>query len=165
MALIGGFMPARKALPDDDHVMRFASRSKRVVDSEGKCFGPSPAAFAIRTTDEGGLSVTWVEYFGTLNEASRASAAAAYRQTLRDKRLPSEAIFAWAQVSVIKRAGAEYRKGLRVVHDPVDGNPAHAEIRHFNDEDLDLLEYMASDVFRDYVVVRDMNIPAPGASD
>lgn len=153
-------MAARKALPDPHHVMRFVSRSKRIYDPDTDVYsGPSPAAFAMRDCDRGGLSVTWIEHFGPFGNASRAGAATAHRETLRDKKLPQNAIFAWAQVAEIKRAGDEYRKGVRVVHDPVEGNEGHSEIRHFTDDDLDLLDYMSSEVFCDYAVVKDMGIP------
>lgn len=153
-------MPVRKALPEADHVMRFVSRSKRLHDPDTDIYsGPSPAAFAMRAEDKGGLSVTWVEPFGDFGQNARAKAAAAHRETLREKKLPPNAIFAWAAVAEIKRAGDEYRKGVRVVHDPVDGNPGHSEIRHFSDEDLDLLDYMSSEVFVDYEVVKAMGIP------
>lgn len=153
-------MPARKTLPDQDHVMRFASWSKQIIDPDTEVSsGPSPAAFELRASDEGGLSVTWVEYFGAFGPETRASAAAAHRETLKEKRLPPKAIFAWAEVAAIKQAGDEYRKGLRVVHDPVDGNPGHAEIRHFTDEDLDLLDYMSSAVFTEFATVKNMGVP------
>ena len=155
-------MPARKALPDTDHVMRFASQSKRFVDPDTEEFsGPTPAAFAIRSVDEGGLSVTWVEHFGEFSAATRGVAAAAHRESLNDKRLPKNAIFAWANVASVKAAGVAYSKGLRVVHAPVAGNDGHAEIRHFSDEDLDLLDHLSSSVFVEYEVVKDMDIPAP----
>lgn len=155
-------MPVRKALPVSDHVMRFAPRSRRIHDPETDTYlGPSPAAFAIREDDFGGLSVTWIEHFGDNGTISRAKAAAAHRATLREKRLPPNAIFAWAQVEKIVEAGVQYRKALRVVHDPVEGNEGHAEIRHFSDEDLDLLDYISSEVFTEYASVKDMEIPSP----
>ncbi|MDR7153281.1 hypothetical protein J2W40_000075 [Sphingobium xenophagum] len=159
MAQIGGSMAARKALPDEDHVMRFAPQSRQIIGPDGERGGPSPAAFELREADKGGLSVTWVEYFGGFDRASRSAAAAAHRETLREKRLPASAIFAWAKVAEIKAAGKVYRKAIRVVHDPVPGNVGHAEIRHFTDDDLDLLEYMASDVFTNYDRVNAMDIP------
>lgn len=154
-------MPARKALPDGDHVMRFASSSKRFVDPDtDERSGPTPAAFAIRASDEGGLSVTWIEHFGDFSAATRGKAAAAHRETLKEKKLPPNAIFAWADVAAIKEAGAGYDKGLRVVHAPVPGNDGHSEIRHFSDEDLDLLDHLSSSVFVEYAAVKDMDIPA-----
>ncbi|MFN3475813.1 MAG: hypothetical protein ACK4ZW_17380 [Blastomonas sp.] len=139
--------------------MRFAARSKRIHDPDIDCyFGPSPAAFALRDGDKGGISVTWVEFFGSFNKQSRALAATAFRDTLRDKKLPPNAIFAWARISDIKRAGNQYRKGVRVVHDPVEGNQGHAEIRHFTPEDLDILDYLSSSVFIEYCEVKNMEL-------
>lgn len=159
-AQIGGLVPARKALDESHHVMRFASRSRRFLDPEtDQYLGPTPAAFALRDDDNGGMSVTWVEAFGSFSAKSRGLAAAAHRETLREKKLPKEAIFAWAKVADIKAAGNQYSKALRVVHDPVDGNPGHSEIRHFTDDDLELLDYFSSFVFSEYSAVKDMDIP------
>jgi hypothetical protein len=152
-------MVARKALPDDHHVMRYVPRSKQFIDDDENCLGPSPAAFAIRQDDEGGLSVTEVEHFGSMNPSSRALAAAAYRDSLHSKKLGATAVFAWAAVGDIRRAANGYEKTVRIVHAPVDGNPAHAEIRHFTGEDLDLLEYFATDVFNQFETVAAMDIP------
>lgn len=153
-------MAARKALPDHHHVMRFAAKSKRFHHPDtGQALGLSPAAFAIREGDEGGLSVTEIEFFGPLSPASLAEAAVAYRASQESKRLGPQGAFAWAEINAIKAAAQQYDKKVRVVHAPVDGNPAHAEIRHFTDDDLDLLAFFASDVFSNYVIVQDMTLP------
>lgn len=152
-------MAARKALPNDHHVLRFASLARRVVHADGTVGGPSPAAFSLSASDKGGLSVTWVEYFGKMDHATRGLAAAAHRESLDSKKLPSQGVFAWALNSDILQAGNEYRKTLRVVHDPVEGNDGHSEVRRFTDEDLDLLEFMSTDVFKHFIAVKDMDIP------
>lgn len=121
--------------------------------------GPGPGAFALREDDAGGLSVTEVEYFGTLSPVTRRAAAVAHRESLASKSVGKQAIYAWAQVAKVKHAAAIYGKSVRVIHDPVDGNPGHAEIRHFTDEDLDLLEHFATDVFHEYETVAEMNLP------
>ena len=131
--------------------MRFASKSKQIIDPDTlACSGLSPAAFALREDDNGGLSVTWIEYFGSFGPQEIALAANAHRLAQLSKSLPPSGVFAWAKVTKIKQAALGFRKSLRVVHDPIDGNEAHAEIRHFTDEDLDLLDHFASDVFVEY---------------
>jgi len=94
-----------------------------------------------------------------MNRATRAAAAVAHRASLKSKSLGKQAIFAWAKVSDVVAAGLEYDRELRVVHDPVDGNPGHAEVRRFTDDDLDLLDYFATEVFQDYETVAAMNLP------
>lgn len=153
-------MVARRALPDADHVMRFAPLSRQLIDGDtGASIGIAPTAFAIRAADKGGLSVTWIEHFGKDGRNSRAAAAAAYRESLPSKKLPAKGAFAWAEIEAIKNAGVPYRKRIRVVHDPVEGNPGHAEVRHFDDDDLELLELLATDVFIDWEFVANMSVP------
>jgi len=154
-------MVARRAVADEHHVLRYAPKSKRFLHPEtAEPLGISPAAFAIRPGDEGGLSVTEVEHYGAMSADTRRLAAAAFRESQPSRKLGAQAAFAWARVSVIKAIGTEYGKGIRVVHSPVDGNPGHAEMRHFTDDDLDLLDFFATDVFSEYEVVADMGIPA-----
>lgn len=152
-------MVARKAISEYYHVMRHIPATKRWVNEAGEREGPSPAGFALRPDDKGGLSVTEVEFFGTSSPAARREAASAYRNSLLSKKLGSQSIFAWAKVANIRQAAAVYNKQIRVVHDPVPGNPGHAEIRHFTDDDLDLLDHFAMEVFIKYEVVANMQIP------
>lgn len=156
-------MVARKALPDQHHVMRYAAKSKRFHHPDtGMPMGPSAAAFGMRDEDEGGLSVTEIEFFGPNSPLTRGLAAAAYRDSQASKKLGTQAIFSWALIGTVKQAAEAYGKTVRVVHAPVAGNPAHAEVRHFTYEDLDLLAFFASDVFLDFEVVAEMDIPAIG---
>jgi hypothetical protein len=160
-----GWMAAKKALPDAHHVMRFASKQKRFIHPDTlEPMGPSPAAFALREGDEGGVSVVEVEHFGAFDLASRRSAAIAHRNTTRDKKLGPQAIFAWAKVVDVVGAGKKYGKALRVVSAPVDGNPAHAEIRHFAPEDIDILDYYATDVFQEWCTVKDLSLTPHNAA-
>lgn len=151
-------MPARKELCKEHHVMRYVPPSKRFVDPEGRQLGPSPAGFKLRDDDKGGLSVTEIEYYGPQSPETRAKAAAAFKESLGSKKLGVNGIFAYAKIERIKIASLKYDKKIRIVHDPVPGNPGHAEIRHFTDEDLSLLDHFATDVFDAYDVVKDMNI-------
>lgn len=152
-------MAARRPLSDEHHVLRYISATKRFVDEHGTRLGPGPASFVLREDDKGGLSVTEVEYYGPMSSASRRVAATAYRESLESKKIGAQAIFAWARVEKIRDASLSFNKKVRIVHDPVTGNPGHAEVRHFSDEDLELLEHFSSDVFKEYEIVADMNLP------
>jgi hypothetical protein len=139
--------------------MRYIPSSKRFFAEDGTVLGPSPAGFVLRDDDRGGLSVTEIEHFGDMSAAARREAAVAHRESLPSKKVGAAGIYAWAQIDAAKTAALAYNKKIRVVHDPVDGNPGHAEIRHFTDEDLDLLDHFATDVFVDYEVIADMALP------
>ncbi|THD38305.1 MAG: hypothetical protein E7773_00695 [Sphingomonas sp.] len=139
--------------------MRYVAPNKRVVDENAVRGGPGPGAFKLTPEDEGGLSVTEIEHFGANDAPTRVIAAVAFRASIPSKKLGANGLFARATVGAVKSAAAGYKKSVRVVHDPVEGNPGHAEIRHFDDNDFDLLAFFATDVFVDYEVVSAMGIP------
>lgn len=153
-------MIARRAIPDDDHVSRFVPKNRQDRDPETDEFrGLTIAACQLRTTDNGGLSVTWIEHFGPYGQQAKRDAAVAYRASLSSGKLPPQAAFAYAEVSRIKAAARQFDKAVRVVWDPVEGNPGHAEVRHFADDDLRLLDLLSTETFIDPDFVREMNLP------
>ena len=155
-------MVVRKELPPDDHVSRFVpySRQEREPDTD-KLIGLTAAACELSARDKGGLSVNWIEFFGQYSRNARISSACAYRASLQSNKLPAKGLFAYAQVRAIKDVAHSYQKPVRVVHCPVPGNEAHSEIRHFDDQDIELLERLAVEVFSDLEVVKDLNLPPP----
>lgn len=160
----GGSLVARAPVPLADHVMRFVPKNKQQRDPDTDAYqGLSAAAFALRAEDAGGLSVTWVEYFGGQSPANLRAGAAAYRESLDSKKLGPTGLFAIAEVRDISSKAANYRKSVRVVHSPVPGNDGHAEVRHFTDDDMQLLDSLARDVFTQVVFVRDLGLPKRAA--
>jgi glucokinase len=111
--------------------------------------------------DKGGMSVTWIEHFGAFGMAAKRQGAIAFRESQQSRKLGATAVFATAQVQKILDAGTGFSKQLRVVYDPVPGNSGHAEIRHFEDDDLQLLDLLASDVFSDIDHVASLRLPKP----
>ncbi|HEY6813946.1 MAG TPA: hypothetical protein VI168_00270 [Croceibacterium sp.] len=103
--------------------------------------------------------MTWIEHFGAKSSASKRAAAIAFRASLPSKKLPASGLFASAQVGAVLAAGHSFQNELRVVHDPVIGNSGHAEIRHFDDSDLELLDHMASSVFDEIDFVSTLRLP------
>ena len=83
----------------------------------------------------------------------------AYRESLTSKKLGPQGLFALAPVGAVIAKADEYRKSVRVVHAPVPGNEGHAEVRHFTDEDISLLDSLARDVFVEVHFVRDLGLP------
>ena len=140
--------------------MRFVPKNKQRRHPDTDAYqGLSPAAFALRAEDKGGLSVTWLEYFGPASPANVVAGALAYRESLQSKKLGAEGLFAAAPVAAITNMGKTYGKALRVVHAPVPGNDGHAEVRHFTDDDLRLLDQLAADVFSQIHFVKALNLP------
>lgn len=152
-------MIARRALPDDDHVSRYIPKNRQHRDDTDQYLGLSLAGFALRPEDRGGLSVTWIERFGEYGPKAKRAAAVAYRESQDSKRIGKTALFAYAEVAKIKKAAVDYGKAVRIVTDPVDGNEGHAQVRHFTDDDLRLLELLASEVFGEVDFVGDLNLP------
>ncbi len=109
--------------------------------------------------DRGGMSVTWVEYFGPFGIAAKKAAAIAFRESQPSKKIGAKAVFATGNVQRILDAGSAFSKALRVVHDPVSDNRGHSEVRHFEDDELELLDLLASDVFSDINHVANLGLP------
>jgi len=142
--------------------MRYVPYVRQHRDPETDAYlGLTPQAMELREEDKGGLSVTWVEYYGSYGIPAKRDAAIAFREALATKHIGSKAVFATAQVQSIVDASSNYRKSIRVVHDPVTGNPGHAEVRHFTDDDLGLLDHLAADVFTEIDKIADLKLPKP----
>jgi hypothetical protein len=153
-------MAARKPLPGVDHVMRFVPRSKQHWDEETNQFlGLGSGACMLRDDDKGGLSVTWIEHFGAKGAPAKRDAAVAFRSSLPSKKLPAQGLFASAEVNNIIHAGKVHQKKLRVVHDPIPDNTGHSEVRHFTDDDFELLDLLASEIFIEIDFVGDLDLP------
>lgn len=153
-------MIARRAIPDDNHVSRFVPYMQQDRDPDTDEFrGLTIAACRLRRTDNGGLSVTWIENFGPYGRQAKHDAAVAFRASLKSRKLPPQAAFAYAEVARIKAAADQFDKSVRVVWDPVEGNQGHAEVRHFTDDDCRLLDLLSTEVFVEPDIVRDMGLP------
>lgn len=153
-------MVARRAIPSADHIMRYVQKSRQHRDPDTDEFlGLAPGAFMLGPKDEGGMSVSWIEFFGPLSQAAKKEAAIAFRESLDRKKLGGSAVFATAQVQAVLDAGKAFSKQLRVVYAPVPGNDGHAEVRHFSDDDLELLDWLASAAFLEIDHVAGMGLP------
>lgn len=152
-------MVARRPLPKTDHVMRYVPKARQERDDDDVFLGLALGAFMLGANDRGGMSVTWIEWFGPFGTETKKQAAMAFRASLESKKLGATAVFATAKVESVLAAGEAFSKPLRVVYDPVPGNPAHAEIRHFDQDDLELLDFLAIGIFTDIDHVADLNLP------
>ncbi len=129
-------------IPDPHHVMRFVPKKHLIKDEDGNLTGGIlPQAFQLKPKDEGRLSVTWLEYFAGAHTEQCTAAIKALRASLRIK--PSDG-FAVGQIADIKARCHSRRHQIRVVHSPVVGNKAHAEVLQLPENEAVLLEELAT---------------------
>lgn len=62
---------------------------------------------------------------------------------------------------MVLNAGEAFANALRLVYDPVPGSPGHAEVRHSDDSDLELADFLASDVSTDINHIAELHLPKP----
>jgi hypothetical protein len=149
-------------LPDEHHVIRVVPFTKLETDGEGRPTGRVLfSAFQRRETEEG-LSVTWLEYFAGDRPVQIVRAVHAIRAS-NFKPSPKSA-FAIGGVGPIKQQCVAKNHKIRIIHDPVDDNKAHAELRQFPRDDVALLEALATSGWSELVfnaAVAKGEAPAP----
>ena len=138
-------------LPDDEHVVRHLSPRDIIRDEDTQqitgCF---PQAFELKDGEDD-LSVNWLEYFdGTEPDQLAATACAISR--VRAVR-PSHA-FAIGNVGEIKAACFDYDLKVRIIHEPDGGNDAHAAVHRYRDDEIELLELLAQEIWSRFVDAR-----------
>jgi len=140
-------LKAHDPLPDPDHVVRLVDYKRQERDPHTDAFrGIFPAAFELRDIDKGALSVTWVEYFKSQDDPVRAAIEAICSAM---KKSQEDSVFAIGQVAAIKSASETSGHSVRVIYAPTGNNKAHSSIRQFSNEDLELLDHWASEIFSD----------------
>lgn len=135
-----------KNLPDDDHVMRYVPWTRLRRDEDDNVIGVLPEAFQLRQ-DEDCLSVNWIEFY--TDPATRV-----YRSVLalrNSRKAGAKSAFVIGNVGKIKAACTIHGCKVRVLHEPKEGEPAHASIRRLPRDDLILLAVLADDVFADMI--------------
>jgi hypothetical protein len=131
------------ALPHHDHVCRQIGFRHLVLDEADHVVGISYTGFELGPNDDD-LSVTWLEYFcGSWEEMVRAAFAATCRTRVPGRK----GVLAWANVGSIIEDCAKARRKVRVIHDPIDGNDAHALITQLPRDDIALLDLLATETF------------------
>jgi hypothetical protein len=142
--------------------MRHVPYGQQVRDAEDDSFiGIVATAFSIRPSDDGGLSLTWVEHYGPKSLATYSNAASRFRDSLQSRKLGAKAYFAIGKAGVARKTAATYGKKIRLVHAPAGPNTGHVELRRFTDEDRRLLDALALDVFAEHVAVAELTLLPP----
>ena len=140
--------------------MRFVPYKQQVRCPDTDAFlGIANIAFSLRLSDDGGLSMQWVEYYGAKSAATYSAAAIDFRDNLPSKRLGPTGYFAIGNVGHSKAVAADAGKQIRIVHEPDGTNMGHASVRRFDDEDRALLDTLAIDVFSEHVAVSSLALP------
>ena len=139
--------------------MRYVPYGQQIRDAESESFlGISGKAFVIRASDDGGLSVTWIEHYGEKTSKTIGIAADRFRDSLEKKKLAPKACFAIGIAGQTKAIASQYGKKVRLVHSPDGLNTGHVEVRRFSDEDRALLEALV-DVFDEHVMISNLELP------
>lgn len=150
-------------LPDPHHVMRFVPKKHLIKDDDGNLTGGIfPEAFQLKPKDEKRLSVTWLEYFAGDYTDQRTAAIKALRASLNIR--PNDG-FAVGQIAGIKARCNSRRHKIRVVHAPVDSNKAHAEVLQLPENEMILLEELATGEWSTLVLNSAVEAGAKSAPD
>ena len=136
-------------LPPEHHVIRAVSPSRLRKDENNIVVGVLHTAFERRPQDDG-LSVTWMEYFAGSRDQQIVAAVQAIRAS---KITPSpNSGFAIGNTGTIATTCADRGHKIRIIHVPEDDNKAHAELRTFPRDELQLLERLAATVWAELVL-------------
>src|SRR3954454_21240639 len=128
--------------------MRYVPWKKLRKDENDNVLGFLPQAFQLRPDAEAAsgwedsLSVCWIEHF---SEPTRKNEAV--WELRRAQKAGGKSAFGIGNVGQIKAKCAAHGHRVRIVHEPLEGQPAHSGIRRLPPEDLLLLAALAEDAF------------------
>jgi hypothetical protein len=140
-------------LPNEHHVVRHVPLGKTRRDAEGNILGILPAAIE-RREGEKYLSVNYLEYFSGTNKQQMAEVKAAVIAAKQSKSIGTKGLFATANVGTLKSVvQAKTTKKIRIAYAPTDHNPSHSAIHDIPEEDIELMDQLADEVFSKTVEV------------
>lgn len=140
-------------IPDEDHVMRHVSSKRLRRDEDGNPIGFLPEAFQLREGEKG-LSVNWIEYFKQTFEDNIVSCIQLFRKI---RGIKKSSAFGIGNVEKIKSICLKHgHKKVIIVDDGNNRNKAHVLIRRMPEDDLLLLDSLASDAFSRCVPNKDV---------
>lgn len=125
------------------------------VDAKGCPITVAPHAFEL-DQDEDGLSLTWLQSFGTERAEHLPAAADAVRQSQNSKKLSANSAFAIGEVGALISAGQDCAQNLRVLHDPIHDNKGHTEVRRYPHDVGDLQMQLANRIFNERYLYADV---------
>ena len=131
-------------IPGSDRVARYVPYGRLRTDADGNVLGILLTAFQLRSDETDGLSVTWLEFFGTNYTVCMTEVDRRMRARMNVAR---KAEYAIAVVQAIYDAARERGHKVRVIHDPEEGNEAHVSILRYPAADEMFLQALADSVF------------------
>jgi hypothetical protein len=151
-------MPPAK-LPPEHHIVRYVpwGKLRKDEDDPERVIGVLGEAFKMRPTEDT-LSTTWLEYFAGSRAEQVNAAVRAVRASKLDVKTKSG--FAIGNVGNIAAVAANRNYSVRVLHEPEEDNKAHAAVRRWPRDDMELFELLAAEVWSELVLNSDMSIPA-----
>jgi hypothetical protein len=140
-------------LSDGDHVVRHVPLGKTRRDAKGNVLGILPAAIERREGEEY-LSVNHLEHFAGTREQQMSEIKAAVTAAKESKTIGAKGLFATANVGELKSAVlAKSTRKIRVAYAPTKHNPSHSAIHDIPEEDMELMDQLADEVFSKTVQV------------
>ncbi|MBU3581345.1 hypothetical protein ICN19_04880 [Polynucleobacter sp. AP-Capit-er-40B-B4] len=138
-------------IPDEHEVVRHVPYQKIIFDEQENIIGIFPHAYALRK-DEPQLSVDWLDYYdGTRDEKLKA----VLQGLQASKGIGKKSALALGNVMAIKTAARNASSiNLRISYAPNGTNKAHSLIHNINNDELQLLEALATEGFADIRQVR-----------
>ena len=133
-------------IPDSDHIVRHVPWSKLRKDEDDNVLGVLGEAFR-RREGEDTLSVNWVEYFDGEPAQQRIATVQCMRGSELRIRPNSKCGYAIGNVGLIADVCRERSGRIRVIHEPVDSNEGHADVRRLPRDNDGLLDLLAADVW------------------
>lgn len=143
-------------LSDEDEVVRYVSAAKIRRDENDNVLGINPQAFEMKPKEKpmSVISVTHLNHFLGSRDEQIKSAINVMRTNLKTSKRSGYAV---GKVGLIKNAFNQSERKIRIVYAPSKSNCAHSQIRRFSDDDLKLLELLASDVWSELVLEIDVD--------
>lgn len=131
-------------IPESHRLVRHVKKRSLATDPENPTvvIGILGDAFRLRP-DEDSLSASWAEFFAT--EPDQVRAAIEHFKTVYSVKKADR--FAVGQVGEIKQACAEFGVAVRIVSEPMPKYDSHAAVRRYRDDNLELLEVLASEAW------------------
>ncbi|MER8506576.1 MULTISPECIES: hypothetical protein [unclassified Mesorhizobium] len=135
-------------IPDEDYLIRSVPFSKlRKADGTDEVIGVLPEAFVMRDVDSY-LSANWLEHFAGSDQQKIIAAVHTLRKS--SLKISSKSGFARGKVSDIRSACSTRGHSVRIVHEPEPDNDAHAAVRRYPRDELELFEVLATGAWSDW---------------
>ncbi|MEO6198734.1 MAG: hypothetical protein ABIO68_02185 [Sphingomicrobium sp.] len=129
------------------------SRLRR--DQDDNVIGVLPQAYQ-RREDEESISVNWLERTPGSRKAQLIQAVVMIRNTQPSGRVGAKARLAVSEVQTFKTVCRNQGSKVRIVHDPIDGNEPHSEVRQIPRDDQMLLDAIVKEAVEGHYPIGDL---------